>query len=90
MRKEAAFQNQVNNDVSKTINLQHSAGIDEEGEAFLVAWDSGCKGITVFRYGSRKQQVLYLSGEVEGEPGEGHVRAGPEYAGGCPVVDCEI
>jgi ribonucleoside-diphosphate reductase alpha chain len=90
VRMQAAFQKHVDNAVSKTINLPHSAGIDEVREAFLLAWDSGCKGITVFRYGSRKQQVLYLSGEIEGEAGEGHVRAGPEYAGGCPVVDCEI
>ncbi|MFA5802402.1 MAG: adenosylcobalamin-dependent ribonucleoside-diphosphate reductase [Thermoleophilia bacterium] len=90
VRMQAAFQKHVDNAVSKTINLPRSAGLDEVREAFLLAWDSGCKGITVFRYGSRKQQVLYLSGEVAGEPGEGHVRAGPEYAGGCPVVDCEI
>jgi len=92
VRTQAAFQKHVDNAVSKTINLPKDAGIDEVRRAFLLAWDLGCKGITVFRYGSKKQQVLYLSGEIEGEApeGDGHVRVGPEFAGGCPAVDCEI
>jgi len=92
VRMQAAFQKYVDNAVSKTINLPHSAGIDEVRHAFLLAWDLGCKGITVFRYGSRREQVLYLSGEVNRDLGDvnGQVRVGPEFAGGCPAVDCEI
>jgi ribonucleoside-diphosphate reductase alpha chain len=92
VRMQSVFQKHVDNAVSKTINLPRSAGIDEVRHAFLLAWNLGCKGITVFRYGSRHQQVLYLSGEVEGDAsdGNGQVRAGPEFAGGCPAVDCEI
>ncbi len=90
VRMQAAFQKHVDNAVSKTINLPRDAGIDQVSQAFLLAYDLGCKGITVFRYGSKEQQVLYLAGEVvEGEKTE-HVRASSEFAGGCPAVDCEF
>jgi ribonucleoside-diphosphate reductase alpha chain len=90
VRMQAAFQKHVDNAVSKTINLPHDAGIDKVRDAFMLAYELGCKGITVFRYSSKKQQVLYLAGEiVEGEPSE-HVRASAEFAGGCPAVDCEF
>ncbi|MHB8793661.1 MAG: adenosylcobalamin-dependent ribonucleoside-diphosphate reductase [Thermoleophilia bacterium] len=92
VRMQAAFQKHVDNAVSKTVNLPRSAGIDDVRRVFLLAWDLGCKGITVFRYGSRKQQVLYFggAGDADLDDGDGHVRAGPEFAGGCPAVDCEI
>lgn len=92
VRMQAAFQKYADNAVSKTVNLPRSAGIDDVRRVFLLAWDLGCKGITVFRYGSRKQQVLYFGGvgETDLDDGDGHVRAGPEFAGGCPAVDCEI
>lgn len=90
VRMQAAFQKHVDNAVSKTINLPHDAGIDKVRDAFMLAYELGCKGITVFRYSSKKQQVLYLAGEIiEGEPSE-HVRASAEFAGGCPAVDCEF
>ncbi len=90
VRMQAAFQKHVDNAVSKTINLPRDAGIDEVRQSFLLAYDLGCKGITVFRYGSKEQQVLYLAGEVvEGEKTE-YVRASAEFAGGCPAVDCEF
>jgi ribonucleoside-diphosphate reductase alpha chain len=91
VRMQAAFQKHVDNAVSKTINLRREAGIDEVHQAFLLAYDLGCKGITVFRYGSKQQQVLYLAGEMTGSGEETeHVHVSAEFSGGCPAVDCEF
>ncbi len=58
VKMQAAFQKYVDNAVSKTINMPHNATIDDVYNAFMLAYDLGCKGITIFRDGCKSGQVL--------------------------------
>ena len=58
VRVLAAFQKHVDNGVSKTVNLPASSTHRDVSRALSVARDLGCKGVTVFRDGSKKAQVL--------------------------------
>ena len=89
---QAAFQRHCDNAVSKTINLPPDATVDDVAEAFMLAYRLKCKGITVFRYGSKSQQVLYRGGTIAEGRDEvvPFVSADSEYAGGCPDPVCEF
>jgi ribonucleoside-diphosphate reductase alpha chain len=86
IRMQAAFQKSVDNAVSKTVNLPNDAKPEDVREIYDLAWKLKCKGVTVFRYGSKPEQVLYI-GQVKTKEGT-FVSAQSEYSGGCPTQNC--
>jgi ribonucleoside-diphosphate reductase alpha chain len=86
VKMQAAFQKFTDNAVSKTVNLPNDAKVEDVQKIYDLAWQLKCKGVTVFRYGSKPEQVLYI-GEVKGKEGK-FVSAQAEYAGGCPTQNC--
>lgn len=87
VRMQAAFQRYTDNAVSKTVNLPTSATVKDVRAVYLEAWRQKCKGITVYRYGSKKDQVLTL-GALEAIGSERHVVAESEFAGDCRAGAC--
>jgi ribonucleoside-diphosphate reductase alpha chain len=89
VKMQAAFQKYVDNAVSKTVNLPPDATVEDVREIYWLAYKLKCKGITIYRYGSKKEQVLYIGPLLTKEMvTEKHVSADSEYSGGCPTSEC--
>ena len=63
----ARWQKWIDNGVSKTVNLPHEASQSDVADVYRAAWKSGCKGITVYRDGSKDQQVYYAKSGCDGD-----------------------
>lgn len=69
VKMQAAFQKYTDNAVSKTVNLPHEASRDNVKQIFELAYKTYCKGVTIYRDGSREGQVLNI-GKVNGKESE--------------------
>jgi len=83
VRMQSAFQKHVDNAVSKTVNLPKNSSISDVRKIYLLAWKLKCKGVTIYRYGSKTEQVLYMG---IGKP----IVANLGYSGDCPSGTCPL
>ena len=70
VRMQAAWQENVTNSVSKTINLPNSATVQDVSDAYMLAFKLTCKAVTVYRDGSKSMQVLETGATAKARKGE--------------------
>lgn len=87
VRMQAGFQKYTDNAVSKTVNFSHDATTGDVEKVYLLAYETGCKGVTIYRDGSRGSQVLNIGGVNHGQaesytPGQVRPRPRPDVTTG--------
>lgn len=81
IRMQAAFQKYTDNAVSKTVNLPHDATEQDVRNIYDMAYNLGCKGVTIYRDGSKNMQVLSVAGNDIGSKPE-HMSDRPDMLEG--------
>ncbi len=86
VRMQAALQAFVDNSLSKTVNFPESATAEDVARVYMLAWELGCKGITVYVTGSREKVVLETKATADKKLGEPASHAAPQAASTAPVA----
>lgn len=75
IKMQSAFQKHVDNSISKTVNFPYSATREDVRKGYISAWEMGLKGCTVYRDGSREEQVLSIKKEDTKKEEQNHSKA---------------
>ena len=86
VRTQGVFQKYTDLAVSKTVNLPHDSSVKDVLDSYILAWKLGCKGITIYRDGSKSMQVLYRKEENKKVQPEADERNAEEFFDKVPVA----